>query len=73
MRRRFGWYEWVTILAVAVLAGAAIAHAIREHSWQPILTVAWLPAVLAASLGKGGATGSCWPRARRRPDPGQQR
>jgi hypothetical protein len=69
MRRRFGWYEWVTIAAVAVVAIAAIAQAIREQSWHPIWTVAWLPAVLVASLSARRMRGRCWPRARGRSDP----
>jgi hypothetical protein len=63
MRRRFGWYEWVTIVAVAIVAGAAIAQAIREHSWQPVWQVGWLPAVLV-SLSGARRTGRCRPRSR---------
>jgi hypothetical protein len=69
VRRRFGWYEWVSLALAAVIGGAAIAQAIREHSWQPIFTVAWLPAVLVTSLGTRRTTGRCWPRTRRRSDP----
>ena len=69
MKRRLGWYEWVAVVVAVVVAGAAIAQAIREHSWQPIWTVAWLPAVFVASLGARRTTGRCWPLARRRADP----
>jgi hypothetical protein len=69
MRRRFGLYELVAIVAAAVVAGAAIAQAIREHSWEPILTVAWLPAVLVASLGRPLSARRCWRRLTRRTAP----
>ena len=69
MRRRFGLYELVAIVAAAVVAGAAIAQAIREHSWEPILTVAWLPAVLVASLSRPQSARRCWRRLTRRTAP----
>jgi len=60
VRRRFGWYEVIAVVAVAVVAGAAIAQAIRERSWQPIWTIAWVPAVVVASLGEPrSARGAC--------------
>jgi len=69
MRRRFGLYELVAIVAAAVVAGAAIAQAIRENSWEPILTVAWLPAVLVASLSRPQSARRCWRRLTRRTAP----
>ena len=69
MRRRFGLYELVAIVAAAVVAGAAIAQAIREHSWEPILTVGWLPAVLVASLSRPQSARRCWRRLTRRTAP----
>jgi hypothetical protein len=69
MQRRFGWYEWITVGLFALVAGAAIAQAISERSWEPMLTVAWLPAVLVASLSTRRTRGRCWPRAGRRLDP----
>ena len=69
MRRRFGLYELVAIVAAAVVAGAAIAQAIRENSWEPILTVAWLPAVLVASLSHPQSARGCWRRLTRRTAP----
>jgi hypothetical protein len=56
----------VTLVIAGVVAGAAIAQAIREHSWQPIVSVAWLPAVLVATLSRPARTRECWPRLRRR-------
>jgi hypothetical protein len=69
VQRRFGWKERVTLVAVAVVAGATIAQAIREHSWQPIWMAAWLPAVLVATLSPRDRRGRCAPRLRRRSRP----
>jgi hypothetical protein len=69
MSKRFGWYVWVSLGLAALISAGAVAQAIAEHSWQPILSVAWLPAVLVASLGTRRTTGRCWPRARRRSKP----
>ncbi|MBV9943269.1 MAG: hypothetical protein JO262_14185 [Solirubrobacterales bacterium] len=66
MQRRFGWYEWATVALGAALVGFGIAQAIWEHSWAPIWTVGWIPAVLAASLGTRRTRDGCWPRSRRR-------
>jgi hypothetical protein len=66
MRRRFGLYEWGTLAIAAVVLGFTIAQAIREHSWEPIWMVAWLPAVLVASLSRPHRPGDCWRRLRRR-------
>jgi hypothetical protein len=62
MRRRFSLYELVAIVAATVVAAAAIAQAIREHSWEPILLVGWLPAVLVASLSRPHSARDCWRR-----------
>lgn len=59
-------YVAVTLLGVGVVAGAAIAQAIREHSWQPIWSVGWLPAVLIATLHRPSSPRACLPRLRRR-------
>ena len=50
------WFYVITGLAAAFVAVAAIVQAIREGSWEPVLSVGWLPAVIVAS----------WPCARRR-------
>jgi hypothetical protein len=68
VRRRFGWYEWVTVALAAVIVGFGIAQAITVESWQPIWTVGWIPAVLVATLGRR-RTAYCFPRSRRRSDP----
>jgi hypothetical protein len=54
------------LIAAAIVLGSAVAAAIRQGSWGPIETVAWLPAVLVASFGwKGGRCG----RRRGQPHP----
>ena len=53
------WKRWLPVvagLAVLFVAAAAIAQAIRQGSWAPILSVGWLPAVIVA----------CWPGSCRR-------
>jgi hypothetical protein len=63
--RRNRIYVVVTLVAVGVVAGAAIAAAIRERRWQPIWSVGWLPAVLVATLYPRANEGSCRRRLRR--------
>ncbi|HEY6278074.1 MAG TPA: hypothetical protein VIX86_17275 [Streptosporangiaceae bacterium] len=46
----------VSGLAVALVAVASIAQAVRQGSWAPIIEVGWLPAVIIA----------IWPGTRRR-------
>jgi hypothetical protein len=58
-------YVAVTLIIVGLVAGAAVAQAIREHSWQPIWMVGWLPAVLVATLIRPADTRECLPRLRR--------
>jgi hypothetical protein len=59
-------YVATTLLAVGIVAGAAIAQAIRERSWQPIWSVGWLPAVLVATFGPRRSTRACVHRLGRR-------
>ena len=59
-------YVAVTLITVRIVAGAAIAQAIREHSWQPMWSVAWLPAVLVVALRRPANARECLPRLRRR-------
>lgn len=67
MRRRTGRiYVTATLLIASVVAGATIAQAVREDSWEPILSVAWLPAVLVVTLRGSANTRGCLPRLRRR-------
>ena len=51
------WERWLYLvagLAALVVAVAAIAQAIRQGSWGPVGSVAWLPAVIAASWPGSG-------------------
>ena len=66
--------RWILAAGTAVLAaiimGAAIAQALREHNLGPLWTVGWLPAVLVAVYpavtGRGSqARRPCLPRLRR--------
>ena len=61
-----------TLALSAIILGAAIAQAIRQHSLDPVWMVGWLPAVLVAVYpsmtgrgGPGSARGRCLPRLRR--------
>jgi hypothetical protein len=59
------WKSWLYAicgLAAAVVAVAAAAQAIREGSWTPIVSVAWLPAVVVAVWP--GMNRRCLPRRR---------
>lgn len=61
-----------TLALSAIILGAAIAQAIRQHSLDPVWMVGWLPAVLVAVYpsmtergGPRSARGRCLPRLRR--------
>jgi hypothetical protein len=57
-----------TLALSAIILGAAIAQAIRQHSLDPVWMVGWLPAVYPSMTGRGGprsARGRCLPRLRR--------
>ncbi len=51
------WLYVISGLAVAFVAVAAAAQAIRQGSWTPLVSVGWLPAVIVAS---GPGSGRCW-------------
>jgi hypothetical protein len=71
MGTRTRWVVAAGSLAVLLLvAGAAIAQAIRQHSLEPIWAVGWLPAVMVAVypslLRRGRPAGRpCLPPLRR--------
>ena len=53
------WKRWLYLisgLAVVFVAVASAVQAIRQGSWAPVASVAWLPAVIVA----------CWPGSGRR-------
>jgi hypothetical protein len=71
MERRVRWAVAIgSLVLVLLIAGAAIAQAVRQHSLDPIWTVGWLPAVVVAVypsvLGRDrAARRPCLPRLRR--------
>jgi hypothetical protein len=59
------WKRWLYLgvgLAAVFVAVASAAQAIREGSWAPVASVAWLPAVIAA--GWPGSGRRCLSRRR---------
>jgi len=59
------WKRWLYLisgLAAVLVAAASAAQAVRQGSWAPVVSVAWLPAVIIASWP--GAGRRCLPRRR---------
>jgi roadblock/LC7 domain-containing protein len=59
------WARWLYLiagLAAAFVAASSIVLAIRQNSWAPIITVGWIPAVIAAAWP--GTYHRCLPRRR---------
>jgi hypothetical protein len=53
------WRRWLFVaaaLAAAVVTASSIAQSVRSGSWGPVISVAWIPAVVVAT----------WPGASRR-------
>jgi hypothetical protein len=53
------WTRWLYLvsgLVAAFVAVSSVVQAIRQSSWDPIVSVGWIPAVIVAS----------WPGTRRR-------
>jgi hypothetical protein len=48
MGTRTRWILAAGMFAAAIVAGSAIAQAVRQHSMDPVWAVGWLPAVLVA-------------------------
>jgi hypothetical protein len=57
----------VATAALVTVVGATIAQAVREQSWAPLASVAWLPAVIAGGFYRKDATRPCRPGLRRQP------
>ena len=66
MRPYKRWFYLIVGLVAAFIAVSSIVQAINEGSWGPIVSVAWLPAVIVASRpgvgrrclrGRGGRLG----------------
>jgi hypothetical protein len=62
MRTRTRWLYLIAALAAAFVAVSSIAASIRQSSWGPVESVAWLPAVIVATWP--GASRRCLPRRR---------
>ena len=60
MRSWKRWLYLITGLAVVFVAAPAAAQAIRQGSWAPVISVAWLPAVIIARW-PGAAAAACSP------------
>jgi ABC-type sugar transport system substrate-binding protein len=61
MKQWTRWMRLIAAIAVAVVAVSSIAQAIRQDSWAPLITVGWLPGVVAATWWPG-MRGRCRPR-----------
>jgi hypothetical protein len=48
MNPRNRWLYVVASLVAVLVAAASVAQAIRQGSWAPVTSVAWLPAVVVA-------------------------
>lgn len=59
MRSLSRWLAPIAVLAAIFVAASAIALAARQGSWTPVISVGWIPAVIAAT----------WPRTYRRCPP----
>jgi hypothetical protein len=65
------WKRWLYLisgLAAVLVAAAAAAQAVRQGSWAPVVSVAWLPAVIIA-----GWPGTARCLSRHRPPAGANR
>ena len=59
------WKRWLYLmaaLAAVFVTVASVVQAIRQGSWAPLASVAWVPAVIAAA----------WPGSGRRCLPGRR-
>ncbi len=57
------WTKWLYLiagLAGAFVAVSSVVQAVRLGSWAPVVSVGWLPAVIAAAWP--GAHRRCLPR-----------
>jgi hypothetical protein len=47
-----GWARWLQVtagVAAVFVAVSAIAQAVRQGSWGPVLSAGWIPAVIVAA------------------------
>lgn len=60
------WTRWLQVIAgvaEAFVAISSITLAIRQGSWEPVISVGWLPAVIVAAWP--GTYRRCLPRRHR--------
>jgi hypothetical protein len=57
--------EIASLAVAAVVLGLSVAQAVRQDSFEPILMIAWLPAVFAGALYKLSTIKRCSLRLRR--------
>jgi len=50
MKPSVRWFYLVAAVAAAFVAVSVVVQAIRQGSWNPIISVGWLPAVIVAML-----------------------
>jgi roadblock/LC7 domain-containing protein len=63
MRPGIRWLYVIAGIAAAFVVVSSIVQAVRQGSWTPVVSVAWLPAVVVA----------VWPGTYRRCRPGRRR
>ena len=59
------WLRWMYVLsgvAVAVVVVSSVVAAVRQGSWEPIIGIGWLPAVVVAIWWPAKYRGRCLPR-----------
>jgi hypothetical protein len=62
MKRQTRWLRWIAGLAAVVVAAASVVQAVRQGSWGPVVSAAWIPAVILATWP--GSHRRCLPRRR---------
>ena len=62
MRSWTWWLYLVAGVAAVFVAASSVSVAVRQGSWAPLISVAWLPAVVAAAWP--GRNRRCLPRRR---------
>lgn len=58
------WARWMYVLAgvaATLVAVGSVVAAVRQGSWEPVLSVGWLPAVIVATW-PGNDRRRCLPR-----------
>ena len=63
MRRWTSWLYLLAAVAATFVAVSSVVAAVRQGSWEPLIAMGWLPAVLVAAW---------WPGTRRRCAPRRQ-